>query len=39
MYEIASWELAEMLGYDVYELQDILEEEWTEAAKGRYRSV
>jgi hypothetical protein len=39
MYEIATWEEAEMLGVNVYELQDILEEEWTEAANGRYRSV
>jgi len=38
LYEIATWEEAEMLSYvSVYELQDDLEKEWTKVACGRYR--
>jgi hypothetical protein len=38
MYEVATWEEAEMLGYvSVYELQDELEREWNEVSQGRYR--
>jgi hypothetical protein len=37
MYEVATWEIAEMSGVSVYELQGDLEREWDEVSQGRYR--
>jgi hypothetical protein len=39
LYEIACWEIAEMLGVDINKLQYNLEKEWHKVACGRYRSV
>jgi hypothetical protein len=39
MYEVATWEEAEMLDVNVYELQDNLEKEWDKVSCGRYRRV
>jgi hypothetical protein len=37
MFEVATWEEAEMLRVNIYDFQDNLEKEWDKVACGRYR--